>query len=403
MFERSRRLSVAALLLVLAAVIPVSSEASSAPTQEDYADVVERLEEARRLVERMERRERGLRSEISATDAQRDSLRVEVEELAALVADAEGRLARAARSLEIVEAELGAKTAELNQTLEGLSVAHAELQARAVEIYKDGPASIFDFVFGATDFRDLVSRFQYVVRIFSSDEARLEEIQAAKARALVEREAITTLRDSAAEQFTSLQSERDRVSRLKRSVDARQSQLTSELRGQYRDLEHVQSQKARYLREQQELEAESRRIASFLKGRGGGAASAGPGGMIWPTSGPVTSGYGWRTHPIFGTRRFHSGIDIGAPSGQGVSAAAGGEVIYAGPKSGYGNTVIVDHGGGLATLYAHLSAITAGTGRQLGRGDRLGRVGCSGYCTGPHLHFEVRVNGEPQNPMRWLP
>jgi murein DD-endopeptidase MepM/ murein hydrolase activator NlpD len=124
--------------------------------------------------------------------------------------------------------------------------------------------------------------------------------------------------------------------------------------------------------------------------------------LLWPAAGPITSGFGYRIHPIFGTRTLHTGIDIGAPYGAPVVAADSGTVIYAGTMSGYGNVVMVDHGGGISTLYGHLSAFSVGNGQSVGRGTRIASVGCTGYCTGPHLHFEVRINGTPVDPMPYL-
>jgi murein DD-endopeptidase MepM/ murein hydrolase activator NlpD len=125
------------------------------------------------------------------------------------------------------------------------------------------------------------------------------------------------------------------------------------------------------------------------------------GGLMWPTSGPITSSYGWRVHPIFGTRRLHAGIDIGAPSGQSVRAAAGGVVSFSGWMGGYGNIVLVDHGR-VTTAYAHLSSRSVGVGQSVSRGRTIGRVGSTGNSTGPHLHFETRVNGSPVNPMNYF-
>ncbi len=124
--------------------------------------------------------------------------------------------------------------------------------------------------------------------------------------------------------------------------------------------------------------------------------------LQWPANGPKTSDYGWRTHPIFGTRRFHAGIDIGAGYGSAVVAAGTGTIVFVGMKGGYGNTVIVDHGGGIATLYAHQSQLAVGSGESVRRGEVVGYVGSTGYSTGPHLHFEVRVNGTPVDPMGYF-
>ena len=150
----------------------------------------------------------------------------------------------------------------------------------------------------------------------------------------------------------------------------------------------------------EDLQAASAALAAQLQGSsGGGGASTGSGvsasGFIWPVSGVVTSGFGWRWG------RMHEGIDISAPTGTAVRAVASGSVVFAGVMGGYGNLVVVDHGNGLATAYAHLSAIWIGGG-SVSQGQGVGAVGCTGSCTGPHLHFEVRVNGSAVNPMNYL-
>jgi murein DD-endopeptidase MepM/ murein hydrolase activator NlpD len=123
--------------------------------------------------------------------------------------------------------------------------------------------------------------------------------------------------------------------------------------------------------------------------------------MQWPVAGPVTSPFGWRIHPIFHVRKFHTGVDIGAGYGSPIHAADGGRVIYATWMSGYGNTTIIDHGSGISTLYAHQSTILISSG-SVTKGQVIGYVGATGYATGPHLHFEVRINGNPVDPLGYL-
>ena len=144
-----------------------------------------------------------------------------------------------------------------------------------------------------------------------------------------------------------------------------------------------------------------------LPALGGIAAAVGPaaaarGQLLAPARGAVTSGFGPRVHPVTGAHRLHAGLDIGAATGVPVVAAAPGTVTYAGDVSGYGRTVIVDHGGGVTTLYGHQSSLAVTSGQPVAAGARLGAVGATGLATGPHLHFEVRVNGAPQNPAGWL-
>ena len=124
--------------------------------------------------------------------------------------------------------------------------------------------------------------------------------------------------------------------------------------------------------------------------------------MIWPISGPITSPFGWRTHPIFGSQRFHSGLDIGGDYGMPIHAAKAGVVSHAGWIGGYGNTVMIDHGGGIVTLYGHNQSLNVSVGQQVSQGQVIAFCGSTGNSTGPHCHFEVRLNGEPVSPYDYL-
>ena len=143
-------------------------------------------------------------------------------------------------------------------------------------------------------------------------------------------------------------------------------------------------------------------VVEFGEDGGGYVMPSYGGGMIWPLSGPITSEFGWRTHPIFGSARFHSGIDIGGDYGMPIHAAAGGVVIEAGWISGYGNTIMIEHGRVIVTLYGHNESLAVGVGQQVNQGDVIAYCGSTGNSTGPHCHFEVRVGGEPVSPWDYL-
>jgi murein DD-endopeptidase MepM/ murein hydrolase activator NlpD len=152
-------------------------------------------------------------------------------------------------------------------------------------------------------------------------------------------------------------------------------------------------------------DAEGTRIESYLSSRKGSHGSGRTaGGLTWPAAASrrVTSAFGWRYHPILRTRRFHQGIDIGAPAGSRIVAAASGTVIYSGYRGGYGNTVMIDHGNGLVTVYAHQSSTSVSRGAKVKKGQTIGHVGSTGLSTGPHLHFETRVNGVARDPGAYL-
>ena len=170
---------------------------------------------------------------------------------------------------------------------------------------------------------------------------------------------------------------------------------------------------ASWSRQEDELSAESARIADQIKaaqaaanqprqGASSGSGNGGGGDLYRPVPGAITSAFGYRIHPIFHVRKMHTGVDMHAGMGTPIHAAEGGTVISAGWRGGYGKCVVISHGGNLATLYGHLSAIQVSVGERVGRGEVIGKVGSTGYSTGPHLHFEVRVGGSPVNPANYL-
>jgi murein DD-endopeptidase MepM/ murein hydrolase activator NlpD len=390
--------------LVLALTLFVGGTTSPAQSQPQTVDDIDRrLQEIERLQAELARREGSVRQRISEAGERRDALTEELAELQSVVDEVQGRVDSAESALQRVQSELDERTRELKELEAAMSSRLEDLKKRAVHIYKHGPASIFDMVVVSVGFGDFLRRFAYTLNLVSEDNARVAEIKRERVRIVREREGIQKLRDEAARQLDVVAAERNRAAAVANRVAGHRNAAVGVLQGSYQQLGNIQQQRARYERETASLRTESAAIAAFLRGRGSGTATVSPKGMSWPTSGKVTSGYGWRTHPIFGTRRFHAGIDIGAPTGQAVVAAGGGKIVFAGPKSGYGNTVIVYHGGGIATLYGHLSSIAAGQGATIVRGGRIAAVGCTGYCTGPHLHFEVRVNGDPVDPAGWLP
>ncbi|CAN5330420.1 hypothetical protein BH20ACT8_BH20ACT8_05580 [soil metagenome] len=199
--------------------------------------------------------------------------------------------------------------------------------------------------------------------------------------------------------------------RVAAAQEQEQEQEQEQGQGQEQGQEQEQEQGQGQEQEQEREQAAASRSSSGGGGgggRGGGGspppeeAPASTGRMQRPADGPITSRYGYRVHPIFGTRRLHAGIDFGGGYGAPIYAAESGTVISAGSRGGYGNTIVVDHGGGTTTLYAHQSRFAVSGGAQVGRGQVIGYIGSTGYSTGPHLHFEVRINGAPTDPAPYL-
>jgi len=206
--------------------------------------------------------------------------------------------------------------------------------------------------------------------------------------------------------------QRDQLQVARDAQDVVRGDAAAEVAQQEQLKGEVVARKEQYQAEQASLEAESAAIAETLRQRAA-ARSAGTAGaadlpassgqLQYPIPGaPITSPFGYRIHPIYGDARLHTGVDFGADTGDPIHAAADGVVASAGSLGGYGNATVIEHGGGIATLYGHQSEILVSEGERVTAGEVIGRVGCTGACTGPHLHFEVRVNGEPVDPMGYL-
>jgi murein DD-endopeptidase MepM/ murein hydrolase activator NlpD len=247
----------------------------------------------------------------------------------------------------------------------------------------------------ATVFIDsLAERQARIVDQFAALQDDTEELESAAQAA---RDAASVQRDAVKSQTWALESARAEQAEATSVADAEadhEQSLLESLRGTRADYEHR-------IREQQQASEE---ITELLRRRGsGGVVISGRGALSAPVSNPVvTSTFGYRVHPIFGDRRLHTGIDFRASTGTPITAARAGEVVFAGWRGGYGNCTIIDHGGGLATLYAHQSALKVEAGDVVSRGQVIGAAGSTGFATGPHLHFEVRVNGTPTDPMPYL-
>ena len=265
------------------------------------------------------------------------------------------------------------------------------LHRRIRDIYKNGQVNYLDVLFGAKDFSDFVSRMDILKKILAYDNALLQATKAdrealarAKAQLEIDRVKIVELRKQSAAK--------------KELVAARRQERQGVLNAATYERETAERAYRELIETSKQIETMIRKIQSGEKNVGGSTGT-----MLWPAEGEITSPFGWRVHPIFGTQRLHTGIDIGADYGDTVRAADGGVIIHSDWMGGYGNAVIIDHGNGISTLYAHNSQLLVSEGQTVAKGQAISRVGSTGYSTGPHLHFEVRQNGTPVNPLNFLP
>ena len=295
--------------------------------------------------------------------------------------------------LDSVEDKISDNTELLQKTEADLKVKNKKLQQRVRDIYINGQISYVDVLFGAKDFADLMTRMDVLKRIIKHDYDLIMKVKEEKA----------TVENTRAQ----LEKDKAEAEVLVTDAQAKKAKVEDKESEQQVLLDQAIYDRDTAERMYEEMMAASQEVANMIRrshmsSAGYSGAPAGAGGMIWPISGPITSEFGWRTHPIFGTARFHSGLDIGGDYGMPIYAAASGTVIYAGWISGYGNAVIIDHGGGVTTLYGHNDSLNVSEGENVAQGQVIAMCGSTGNSTGPHCHFEVRENGEPVSPYGYL-
>lgn len=319
-----------------------------------------------------------------------DTVSEQIRQLSAAVQDAETAYRAVKRDLDAVEAKIDENQVLLERTEEDLATKMRILHRRVRDIYINGQVSYVDALFGAQDFKDFLTRMDLLSRVIRSDFRLVQKV-------LADKRVVEAVR-------ADLEKERRTRAALVKEANDRQQALRLRKQDKDRLLEKMETDKELSQQAYEEIIAASKEIEKLIQQSryhypGG---TAGAGGMIWPIVGEITSPFGWRIHPITGDARFHSGLDIGGDYGDPIHAAAAGQVIYSGWISGYGYAVIIDHGGGISTLYGHNEALAVSEGQMVAQGQVIAYCGSTGNSTGPHCHFEVREGGEPVEPLGYL-
>jgi murein DD-endopeptidase MepM/ murein hydrolase activator NlpD len=334
-----------------------------------------------------------------------------VEELRAAesaVDEAEGSLDRLEAELAEEQERLDRLTARLQEQTRRLEILQAEyrraveiLESRVRAIYIEQQPDVLSILVSAESFGDLIDSYEFVNRIGLQDQKIARQVKSAKAKAAAKRRATTHTRRLTAASVSVIAARTEEARVVRDELVSGRDTLAAARRLKRSALTSAHETREGYLEEVQALAAQSEELAAAIRNAQAGAGSSGTGapsaaGFIWPVNGPVTSGYGMRWG------RLHEGIDIAAGTGTPIWAGAAGTVIYAGWLGGYGNLVVVDHGNGLATAYAHASAILVSVGQSVAQAETISLVGSTGNSSGPHLHFEVRVNGVAVDPLLYL-
>lgn len=272
------------------------------------------------------------------------------------------------------------------------------LNQRIVAIYKHGFQSYLEILFNARNFAEFISRFEALSYFINSDLRLIDEIQHTKMEIKSQHIAINSKRKQEENQFKEMEI-------LQKQAVREQQKMSLKVGLTKQELAKIQQDRARLEKALEEYEQTSREIEAAIRQdeRKGPGDALGTGRMIWPARGRLSSGFGWRFHPVLRKKKFHNGQDIAMRSGTPIKAADSGVVLVSGWKGGYGNFVAIDHGDGISTCYGHNSRLLVQVGEKVLKGQTIALSGNTGLSSGPHLHFEVRRNGSPINPIPFLP
>ena len=288
--------------------------------------------------------------------------------------------------LQKMEKELTASLAEFNK-------ANVDMRRRIRQVYKNQRTGMFQLILTAKDLNSLLDVVYFEKIILKKDYARILAVKAKSQRIAAMKKDIEAKKIALAQSIEEINSQKKNI---KYAIAMNQNMINK-----------YKTDRRTYEKAERELARQSASIQSMIaRNRGGSTVRITSSGFIKPIGGRITSPFGWRTHPIFNSRTFHSGVDIAGPNRGSIKASNSGKVIYSGWYGGYGKVVILDHGvvngKPTTTLYAHMSSIRVGQGQFVNKGDVVGYEGTTGYSTGPHVHFEVRINGKPNNPLNYI-
>jgi len=352
--------------------------------------------------------ESALDTQIGGLTKQIRSLETRVTDVASRLSALHADLALRHRRLDVLSALVRAQTERVRFLHREYVIDAQRLSQRLVGIYENPTPGTLQLVLQANSFQDVIDQLDYLSRVAQQDEDIAATVASAKHRVVAARKHTLEVRRSVRDEANIINARLQQVAIIRAELLTSQSKLSKARTGKSLALTLARAQEQAAVKESQAIQAASAAIEARIRaseaagndGAAGGTttpATPSAAGFIWPVSGPITSPFG----PRWGG--FHPGIDIGVPEGTPIHAAAAGTVIWCGWESGYGNLVVIDHHNGLATAYGHQSRIAVSCNQDVAQGDVIGYSGCTGFCTGPHLHFEVRVDGTPVDPLGYLP
>jgi murein DD-endopeptidase MepM/ murein hydrolase activator NlpD len=393
-----RRLPLLALVLALGVAFGVPS-ALGQSVWEQQQSLDSKIAGLQSEISRAKHKEGVLTTEISSASSQISSLQGDIGTLTARVAALQENLDVHRARLEHLQEKYREQTERYNLLRRNHQIALQKLEARLVQLYETADTDELDVLLQSNSLSDVIEQIDYFRTIGDADKQLADHLKILSSQMRLARMMTASTKRDVAEATAVLARETEKQRAARDALVVRQNALAAARANQRSLLVTVRSQREKDEEDLSTMQAASAAIAAQIRAHQNASGSGGNGtsssGLAWPVNGPITSGFG----PRWGS--FHEGIDIGASCGTPIHAAASGTVIYSGWMDGYGNFVVIDHGNGLATAYGHQSAIYV-SGGSVSQGQTIGAVGSTGHSTGCHLHFEVRVNGSPVDPLGYL-
>jgi murein DD-endopeptidase MepM/ murein hydrolase activator NlpD len=393
------------LLLCLACLLIVVTPAAAGDIIRKKREIDTRISALDAKIADAKAKEGVLSTQIGVVNAQIRSLESDVSRAQATLNTLEGRLAASRRKLERMTELFNAQTQRLRLLRKEYTIALARLQRRLIDAYETPDPNTLDVLLASTSMANMLNDIEYLQQIGRQDKHVADKLNGAKKAMSAARRRTAAIKQQILVETAAARARAAQQHAVTAALISSAQQLATARESKQSTLDAIKVNESEFSKEANALRAASADLAAKIRASAGGASSGtgapSSSGFIWPVSGPITSPFGARCLGN-GDCSSHPGIDIAVPSGTPIHASASGRVIYAGWMSGYGNLTVIDHGNGLATAYGHQSSIAVGNGTSVSQGQTIGYVGCTGYCFGAHLHFEVRVNGEPVNPLNYL-
>ena len=302
-------------------------------------------------------------------------------------------LQRSKNQYSSMETQLTQLERDYNNTVAQFNSANIKMQQRIRQVYKNQRTGMFELIMSAKDLNSLLDVLYFEKIVLKKDYANIQQVRAKSQKIALMKKDIENRKVALAQSIQSINSQQQMI---KTAINQNQSMINK-----------YKTDRKAYEQAERELARQSASIQSMIsRNKGASDIKVSSAGFSKPIGGRITSPFGWRTHPIFNSRTFHSGVDIAGPNRGNIIASNSGKVIYSGWYGGYGKVVILDHGTingkPTTTLYAHMSSINVSQGQFVNKGQVIGYEGSTGYSTGPHVHFEVRINGKPNNPLNYI-